>query len=151
MPEQRGKIGPTTLPSLLHTICSAHHTGTLTVSDGKRIKRLFTEEGRIVFAGSNDPDERLGALYLREGMIGLKALQEALSVSLAEKKRLGTVLVQNKAIRAQDLVWGVTEQVKGIVLELFQWTSGEYLFEPGPLASKEVITLKMLTPDLLLS
>jgi len=151
MPEHRGKIGPTTLPSLLQTTSASHHSGTLSVSQGKRVKRVFIEEGRIVFAGSNDPDERLGALYLREGMISLQALQDALAVSLAEKKRLGTVLVQNKAIRPQDLVWGVTEQVKGIVLELFQWSSGEYLFEPGPLASPEVITLKMFTPDLLLT
>jgi hypothetical protein len=151
MPEHRGKIGPITLPSLLHTVCAARETGTLTVSDATRRKRVYVEEGRIVFAGSNDPDERLGALFLREGMIGLRALQSALSVSLGEKKRLGTVLVQQKAIRPQDLVWGVTEQVKEMVLELFQWTAGEFLFEPGPLPTSEVITLKMFTPDLLLT
>jgi hypothetical protein len=38
-----------------------------------------------------------------------------------------------------------------MVLELFQWVGGEYLFEPGPLPTSEVITLKMFTPDLLLT
>ena len=151
MSEQRGKIGPITVPALLHNLCAARQTGTLVVSDEARRKSIYFDGGRIVFAASTDPDERLGALYLREGMIGLSAVQEAARISLAEKKRIGTVLVQMKAIRPQDLVWGVSEQVKDMVLGLFQWVRGEFAFEAGPLPSSEVITLKIFTPDLLLT
>ncbi|MGH9866696.1 MAG: DUF4388 domain-containing protein [Candidatus Polarisedimenticolia bacterium] len=151
MSDTRGKIGPITVPALLHNLCAARQTGTLVVSDEARRKSIYFDEGNIVFAASTDPDERLGALYLRQGMVGLRAVQQAVEVSLAEKKRLGTVLVQMKAIRPQDLVWGVSEQVKEMVLGLFQWVRGEFAFEAGPLPSSEVITLKMFTPDLLLT
>jgi len=151
MSEHRGKVGPVTIPALLHNLCAARQTGTLVVSREELRKTIYFDEGRIVFAASTDPDERLGALYLKEGMVSLAALHEAVKASMDGKKRLGTVLVQMKAIRPQDLVWGVSEQVKSMVLSLFHWTRGDFVFEPGALPSSEVITLKMFTPDLLLA
>ena len=38
-------------------------------------------------------------------------------------------------------------QVRHIVLDLFTWESGEYGFEPGPLPTREVITLEGLPDD----
>ena len=152
---EKGHIGPLTLPALIHGLCGKKLTGTLVVSDTMRddpvSRTLYFDSGRVVFASSTDPEDRLGILFLRRGMISLNTLTEAAYVSGAEGKRLGTVLVQMKAIRPEDLVWGVSEQVKHMIVGLFSWTRGEYAFAPGPLPSNEVITLKMPTGDLVMS
>jgi len=151
MAEATGRIGPLTLPTLIRSLYAQKQTGTLLLRHDEISKTLYLDSGRVVFATSTDPQDRLGQLYLRRGMISLPALKQAASASSAEKKRLGTVLVQMKAIRPQDLVWGVTEQVREMVIGLFQWTRGEYIFKDGLLPSNEVITLKMSTSDLLMS
>lgn len=146
-----GKIDHLTIPSLIQELWGKKLTGTLVLQDEAISKTLYVDSGRVTFAASNDPDDRLGHLYLRQGMIPLAALAEAEAGVVKESRRMGTILVEMKAIRPQDLIWGVTEQVKTIVLNLFQWTRGEYVFTPGPLPTEEVITLKMPTADLILS
>jgi hypothetical protein len=145
------RIGALTIPSLIQGLCGEKKTGTLGLKDEEIVRTLYFDTGRVVFASSTDPDDRLGQLYFKKGMISLKTLTEAAAVSAAEGKRMGNVLVGMKAIRPQDLIWGVTEQVKQMVLSLFQWTRGVHTFKPGPLPSDEVITLKMSTADLVMA
>src|SRR5262245_11186737 len=104
-----GQIGPLTLPTLLHNLCGAQQTGTLTLKDGVITKTLYFESGRVVFATSTDPEDRLGHLYFKRGMITFASMREAVAASVEESKRMGTILVRIKAIRPQDLIWGVTE------------------------------------------
>jgi len=147
----RGPIGPLTLPFLIQQLHGDQGSGTLELHDDPIRKTLYLDGGRVVFAASSDLNERLGQLYLRRRMIGLKTLREASAAASLEGKRLGAVLVEMKAIRPQDLVWGVGEQVRQIALSLFQWTRGEYQFKPGKPPSDEVITLNMHTADLILA
>ncbi len=152
---EKGHIGPLTLPALIHALCGEKLTGTLIVSDTMRndpvSRTLYFDSGGVVFATSTDPEDRLGILFLRQGMISLSTLTQAADASGAQGKRLGTILVQKKAIRPEDLVWGVAEQVKRMIVGLFSWTRGEYAFTSGPLPSNEVITLKMPTGDLIMN
>lgn len=145
-----GRLGPLTFPSLVHDICEERNTGVLTVRDGETAKALYIDGGHVVFAASDDKDDRLGALLVRRGMIRLKDLEDAARESQQTGRRLGGVLVERQHIRPQDLVWGVREQVKEIMTGLFLWTRGTYEMKVGPLPSSEVITLKMSTGDVVL-
>jgi len=146
-----GPIGPLTLPSLIQHLHGEQSTGTLELRDEGIQKTLYFDTGRVVFASSGDSDDRLGQLFLRRRMIRLSTLREAAAKASLDGKRIGAVLVQMKAIRPSDLVWGVSEQVRQMVLSLFQWTRGAYVFKPGKPPSDEVITLNMHTADLILS
>jgi hypothetical protein len=148
--DSQGKLGLLTLPSLIHDVCDEQHTGILTVRDDDHEKTVFIESGRIVFAQSNDLDDRLGTLFLKKGMVGLSDIESAATEAMATGQRMGGVLVQMQAIRPQDLVSGVREQVMEIVTGLFTWTKGSYETNFGPLPGKEVITLKMSTGDMVL-
>ena len=75
--------------------------------------------------------------------MSLAGLLAALERSNAQKKRVGTVLVEMALIRPEDLVEGVLGQVKRIFLSLFQWTQGHYRYMPGELPTEEVITLRL--------
>jgi hypothetical protein len=148
--ETSGKIGPMTFPALIQDLCAERHTGVLTLTDGGAEKAIFIEKGRIVFARSNEIEDRLGSLLIRRGLLTLRDLEDASYVSIATGQRLGGVLVSKNIIRSKDLVEGVCDQVKEIVISLFLWTRGSYEMKFGLLPSKEVITLKVRTEDIIL-
>jgi hypothetical protein len=138
----------TSLPALLRESVRARRTGVLRLTRGGVRKSLYLSEGRLVFAASSDPDDRLGERLLAKGLISLRAYEDSV-LALQAGKRQGTILVENGAIRSRELVAGVNDQVRGIILSLFTWDEAEVELLEGPLPSREVIVLQMSTPDLL--
>ncbi len=144
-----GRIEGISIPDLLWAICRMRQTGTLRLTQDEVTKTVYIEDGRIVFAASQDPDDRLGEQMLRQGWITLDQLEDALSRQ-GSGKRLGTLLVEAGHLSPDRLVEGVLSQVRNIVLDLFPWDWGEYRFEAGALPTREVITLGMKTGEILL-
>ncbi len=145
----RGTLETASLPEILRPIIQAKKTGVLRLTRGKILKTIYISEGRLIFATSTDPDDRLGEMLLRKGRITYKALEESV-LGIAIGKRQGTLLVESGAIRSKDLIDGVTEQVQQIVYSLFRWFEGLYEFLEGDLPSREVIVLRMSTADLMM-
>ena len=148
-PAARGDLSASGLPQVLRPLVRARKTGVLRCTRDRIVKTVYISEGRLIFATSTDPDDRLGEMLMRKGLITYRALQDSVP-ALQAGKRQGTLLVENGAIRSRDLVEGVADQVQEIVHGLIQWESGQYEFMEGPLPSKEVIVLRMSTGDLLL-
>jgi hypothetical protein len=142
-----GDLVGTSLPALLRPLVWAKKTGVLRMRRGRIGKSVYIAEGRLIFATSTDPDDRLGEMLLRKGLITFRALEESVR-ALSAGKRQGSILVENGAIRAKDLVDGVTEQVQEIIYGLLRWDEGSYEFVEGDLPSREVIVLRMSTTDL---
>ena len=145
----RGQVEPASFPALVRALVGAGRTGVLRLTRGTLAKSVYLSEGRLIFATSNDPDDRLGEMLLRRGLISYRALEESVR-ALNDGKRQGTLLVENGAIRARDLIEGVRGQVQEIIYGLVGWDEGSYEFVEGKLPSREVILLHMSTPDLLL-
>lgn len=152
----RGSIKDLGLEGLIQGVSQAGKTGvlTLTRTDEWGLKRIYFDSGRIIFASSNIPDERLGEVLLREGRItkdqydiSVKILKEEISKKTG--KRQGTILVEQGFIGPQDLVWGVKHQVKEVIMGVFLWDDGIYEFKEGPLPTEEVIRLFMKTEDII--
>ena len=111
-------------------------------------KSVRVQDGRLVFASSSSRDDRLGELLLRQGRITLHQYMAA-GRAIAKGKRLGTILVEQGALDARDLVKAVVEQTQEIIYSAFQWTEGLYhLTEAGSQA--EAILLRLSTPDVIL-
>jgi hypothetical protein len=144
-----GRLEGLSVPELLWNLCRRGSTGVLQLTSRGITKKVYFSGGRIVFALSGDPDDRLGDLLLREGLITLDQLEGALA-QLSSGKRLGTLLVGAGHLSPDNLVRGVLNQVRGIVLALFPCEEGEYAFVEGPLPTEEVITLGMRTAEILL-
>jgi hypothetical protein len=148
-PERRaGRLEEASLPEVLRVLVQQKKTGLLRLSRGTIVKSVYLSEGRLIFATSKDPDDRLGEMLLRKGLISYRALEESVR-AIQAGKRQGTILVESGEIRSRDLVEGVTEQVQEIIYSLFEWEEGEWQFEEGDLPSREVIVLRMSTGDLL--
>ncbi|HZN54909.1 MAG TPA: DUF4388 domain-containing protein [Candidatus Polarisedimenticolaceae bacterium] len=144
-----GRLEGISVPDLLWNLCRRRSTGVLHLTARGITKKVYVDAGRIVFAASGDPNDRLGELLLREGVITLDQLERAIS-QLSSGKRLGAILVSAGHLSPDNLVRGVLAQVKGIVLGLFAWEDGDYAFHQGPLPTEEVVTLGMRTTEILL-
>jgi hypothetical protein len=144
-----GRLEGISVPDLVWNVCRRRATGVLHLTLRGTTKKIYVADGRIIFAGSSDPNDRLGEMLLREGVITLDQLEQAI-VKLSSGKRLGTLLVEAGHLSPENLVRGVLSQVRAIVLAVFAWEDGEYSFVEGPLPTEEVVKLTMRTPEVLL-
>jgi hypothetical protein len=109
---------------------------------------VTVEQGRLVFASSSDPDHRLGPMLLRSGAITLRQMEDAVK-NQKPGKRFGTILVENGVLDPKQLVRGVVDQTREIILWAFRWTTGSYRLSEGK-GPGEDITLNISTPQLVL-
>jgi len=145
----RGEIEETSVPELLKSVLGSGESGVLTFRKGTVQKSVHLHMGRIVYARSSDPDERLGEDLLLRGRITVRQYVEA-SRLIVPGRRLGTILVELGAIEPEDLIGAIEHHVKEILIDVFTWTHGEYelvMTEPGP---DDVVTLNLSTEALIL-
>ncbi|HET7291364.1 MAG TPA: DUF4388 domain-containing protein [Vicinamibacteria bacterium] len=150
MPEAlkpEGSLVERDFPELVHVLYEKSFTGSLVLTRGGVGKSITIEGGRLVFASSTDPDERLGELLLRRGRISLGDYAEA-GRALAPGKRLGAILVERGVLGPKDLVKAVVDQTQEIIYGAFQWADGRYRVQEGQRPA-EAITLNMSTPDII--
>ncbi|MBI3995800.1 MAG: DnaJ domain-containing protein [Nitrospirae bacterium] len=145
-----GRFRDQRLPKILTQLQRQKKTGVLVVRRNDQHKSIFIKDGDIIFAASRYQDDWLGELLLKIGKITFGQYEKASEITRTTQKRFGTVLVELGFLSAKDLFWAVTHQVKEIILSVFTWLDGEYVFEEGPLPSQEVIMLKMSTANLIL-
>jgi uncharacterized protein DUF4388 len=148
--QPQGSLADTNCCEVLASRCKGAQTGVLIAQGPGGEKSVYLEKGRIVFAASKDPDDRLGELLLTRGAVTREQLDQA-SVHVRPGKRLGTILVELGYLPAAELPRWVLEQVKEIIYSLFSWGDGKYRFEAGPLPSGEVIVLRISTAEIFLS
>jgi curved DNA-binding protein CbpA len=144
-----GRLRDTKFPTLLRFLQRNKKTGMLNVHRNDLDKSIYLKNGDIVFATSKYPDDRLGEMLLKTGKITLDQYETSVKLLKQTGKRQGTILVEQGFIIPKDLFQAVAHQVKEIILSLFTWIDGDYLFSEGDLPSEEVITLRMSTARLI--
>jgi hypothetical protein len=133
-----GWMGDLDVPELLLAVSDAGKTGRLDVSSGDVDRKVFFDEGRIVFASSSSPDDRLGAYLLFRNELGLADLRRV-GPQVRPGQRLGSLLVEEGILEAEALPEAVLGQVRGIVLDLFRSARGWYRFvEEAPKAPEPI-------------
>jgi len=143
-----GRLEDEDVPDLVQELSRERWTGLLHLEKGGDRLGLTFEDGRLVFAAASNPDYRLGPRLLRRGLITLRQMEDA-GKAVGPGRRLGTVLVERGSLSQEQLVQGVVEQTRDIILLAFHWTTGEYRLDAGP-AAGEAITLGMSAPQLVL-
>ncbi|MBN2371588.1 MAG: DUF4388 domain-containing protein [Vicinamibacteria bacterium] len=145
----RGDIETASMPELIRSLLTSNETGVLTIRNSEFTKSLYIQEGKIVYAASTDPDERLGENLLLRGKITARQYVDA-SKQIRPGRKLGAILVEMEALEPDELIPAVEQQVKDIVMELFQWTRGEYEFLIKHMDPANVLSLNMSTENLIL-
>lgn len=144
----QGSLAERDVPDLIQALHQSGFTGVVTLTHAGVGRRVIVQEGRLIFATSSDPDDRLGELLLRQGRITLRQYVDA-GRAVAPGKRLGGILVEHGILTPKELVKTVTEQTQHVIYRAFEWTEGQYRIQHG-VESSEAITLKISTPDIIL-
>jgi uncharacterized protein DUF4388 len=145
----RGELSELPLPDILQHLRQSQATGILSVVSGTTRKALYVRSGRVVFASSNLPNDRLGEVLIREGKISVEQYESSVK-AISRGKRQGKVLVEMGALSPKDLWEGVQHQVQEIVYSIFLWEEGQFHFEESMLPEKERITVDLDITELIL-
>lgn len=136
----KGNLSALPLPELLIQLRRSMSTGILSVEFEGTRKAIYFHNGRVVFATSNSPNDRLGETLLRLGKISVEEYEMSLQ-QISHGRRQGKVLIEMGAMAPQDLWEGVETQCREIVFSLFEWSAGEFVFESTTLPQKEKVTV----------
>ncbi len=145
----RGRLEESSVPELLKSVLSSGETGVLTFKSGEITKSVFMHKGKVTYARSNNPDERLGECLLLRGKITARQYLEA-SKMIRPGRRLGVILIELEALDAEELLPALEGHVRDILLDVFTWSHGEYelvMNQPGP---EDVATLNLAWEGLIL-
>ena len=145
----RGESETSSVPELLRSLLGSGETGILTLRRGDATKSIFIQQGRVVYAASNNADEQLGESLVMRGKITARQFLEA-SKMIRPGRRLGGILVEMEALDSEDLIPCVEMQVHDILMELFDWTHGEYELVIKEMDPEQILSLHISTENLIL-
>lgn len=145
-----GSLTTTSLPDLMRQIYVERRTGELILKQDKIKKQIYFELGHVVFAASNQREDKLGEALVRHGRLTRQQLEELLP-TLGKTRHLGKTLVEHGVLNERELITYVTFQIIDIIYSLFSWTTGEYEFQEGEYnRAPEELKLKFSTATIIL-
>lgn len=127
------------LPDILLDLQRSDETGILELKLGPLMKRIFIRKGIMVFAVSNQEEDRLEEVLLRSGKITPDQYYQSLAIMKQKKKTQGKVLAELGYLKPDELVRAVRMQVEEIILSLFGWGEGRIAFIEGKLPENTLI------------
>jgi hypothetical protein len=148
--EYRGDLAVTPLAEVMATINRYRVPGVLSLSREARMRKIYLDDGLVVFATSNERDVSLGRYLLKNGILKSDAAREAETRRTRDGLRLGQVLLQMGILTPESLNQAVSAQVRGILWGAFEWEGGEVVFEIGPRKGQELVRLDLPIPEVIL-
>jgi len=158
-----GSLSSLTVPEVIQFVFTTLKSGTLVLAFGADARRaaeagagarpqrrtIYFREGQVVFAGSSDPADRLGAILWRQGIVPQEELDRCGKL-IRTGRPLGQVLVDEQILTSGQLYEAITIQVKEIVLAACLQQEGEFAFLEGPYDESNAVKLDERTRDLML-
>jgi hypothetical protein len=126
--------------------------GVLDVLSGRLRRTLHFRKGQLLAATSNLPEDRLGALLVRFGLITEEQLVAA-AREITPTRRLGNVLVEKGLMTSHDLYEGVKRQAEEVFYSVLLIKQGVFYLhraseEGGPPARLHLDTQSLLLEGL---
>ncbi len=138
------------IPKMLCQAARFRFSGAVVMEKGEEKCVIYFEHGYIVFASSNQNAHRFGEFLISQNVIQRDQLDESLKTLRTSKKRLGRILVDSGYLKPQLLQTLLQGQIKHIVLNVFDWTEGEfYVLVEEPLDPENAIARAGVGPLLL--
>ncbi len=133
---------------LLKDIYAGRKSGRLIARRGARERILAFQDGGLIFAMTNVPKERLGAILVNMGRL---SPEDADTIpSLAETGRMvGEALIAKGLITHKDLYEALLAQMSQISMALFTEDEADFRFEDRPRLVDVDFEMKMYVPQLI--
>lgn len=139
-----------TIPQLFQGLLADKKTGTVAFMREPVVKKVFVARGEVVFASSSLSEDRLVEWLYRAGKISLHQRDIAVEIVKRTGNKAGMVLQELGYITAEGLADGIRYQVRQIVISLFNWYTGNYLFDEDPALPRDTDQFTMNTRDLIM-
>lgn|GEM_PF-1123535 len=136
------------LVDVINFIHNNNWSGQLAVVDGAVRKTIYFRRGDIRTAASNVPEDRLGAILYRYGMVSEDTLTETVKAA-GGSTRLGQLLVEKGALTPHDLYTYVRKQIEEIFYSVLVMIRGNFYFyrtgdDDGPSSQLQLSTKTLL-------
>jgi len=146
----RGRLKALSIADILEFLRALNRRGLLTVSSGGIAVDLYLRAGRVIHATSTRDSDRLTDTLLRDGMLTAVGYEDVMRRAAAGD-RIGKALVGSGALTPRALLEARCRQVRQIVLSLFEWVDGDFVFvegeEPPDTGAVVDLDLSMLIVD----
>jgi curved DNA-binding protein CbpA len=116
---------------LLAESAGAGSSGILTALRGKHRRLICLDGGRIVFVGSNVIEEQFEEELVRKQILDTEQRALAKGFAAQEKKKLTSVLLEQKMVEPSDLTRARERHVRALVLSTLEWDDAEFGFQLG--------------------
>src|SRR5205807_6840165 len=113
--------GVSDAPMLLARMFAQGSTGRVAFRRDAIEKVVYCDQGRPVFASSNEPGDRMGELLVREGKITASQYERCQNVVAESGRRMGEILVDFGYLKRRELLPAVRRHVEDILYSLFGW------------------------------
>jgi len=140
------------LPGVLRDLYLGNKSGTLHLRRQAKHLSLLIWEGNALHASSTAPEDHLGAVAVREGLMSQTDLDRANEAPAGQGKRLGFVLREMGIMDDAQVGDALTVHAREVILKALSWTEGSYSFEEHALSPELIANppLRLSTPDLIL-
>ena len=129
----------TSASAWLRTLGRSQATGELTATQDRLVLRIVIDRGSPIFASSNDVEDRLHGVLLRDDYLSIVQLAECVKLMLRERKRLGSILIRESYMRRKQLERALRIQYARIVCRVLTTPDLSYEFTPGPPMEEDVV------------
>jgi hypothetical protein len=123
-------------------------TGQLHFSQGGIQKYLYFENGEMVHARTNQPQELLGEVLFRQGKIS-EDVYRRIDEFIEPRKSIGQILIEHDLITRADLREGLAYQMREIALNIFSNFQGKSGFREKQGLSEENFDVRLEVPALI--
>lgn len=124
-------------------------TGILDVCKGNVIKNVHIRNGSIIFAESNQDEDRLGDILLQSGKITRNQYAEVARLKEQTGKRYAVILTGAGFLQPAGLVTAVELQAKQIIESIFSLKDADFEFRETPFSLKDAPALRLPVADLI--
>jgi hypothetical protein len=118
-------------PDLLEFLKSSRRTGTLVITSSGGLGAVHMRQGMITGAASPN-SKNMGQILQESGQVTADQLKESAEYQRANSpnRLFGSILVERGVVDRAALQNALIRQIKGAILEMVQWKSGRFAFEP---------------------
>ena len=146
-----GNLKTVAFPDILQLLSTGKKTGILVITKQNIQKEICFKDGNIIYAQStNDKDDYLGNLLLKQGRITKVDLERALYLHKSTGKKLGMVLVDMELFSRNEISACLRIQIEEIVYNMFGWHDGEFIFQEGKLPKEKDFFTELNTMNILM-
>ncbi len=128
-----GNLEDLGLGDILQIVSLSRKSGVLVLASRNREGSIVFLNGQVIRATSSVSRDNLGDLLVRQGVVDLETLKNALMLQKQSQPppRLGIILSENFGIPKDGIDKIVKETIENIVYSFFGWTEGTFSFELG--------------------